>query len=274
MIIKYDNKAVKYTNKWVSIGGVTPPPVPTVYSVYTLESTGGSVSAVPNSGISGTEVTLSNTPATNYTFSSYSVTGATLKNTNQFDIGNSDVYVKGNFTNSGTADIGGKFYRVAEMPDGKIWMCENLDYGSSGVYYNNDEQTYGWNGLKYGKLYTWNEAVAAANTISGWHIPTEAEWDALVNTVGGSDVAGTKLKSSTGWSSGNGTDDYGFSAFPAGRWFSPSFYELGSRAWFWTATEYWSSNAFLRRFNTGASIYSGYDGKTSTALSVRLVKDS
>ena len=24
MIIKYDNKAVKYTNKWVSIGGVTP----------------------------------------------------------------------------------------------------------------------------------------------------------------------------------------------------------------------------------------------------------
>lgn len=24
MIIKYDNKAVKYTNKWVSIGGITP----------------------------------------------------------------------------------------------------------------------------------------------------------------------------------------------------------------------------------------------------------
>lgn len=100
MIIKYDNKAIKYTNKWVSIGGITPPPVPTVYSVHTVSSTGGSVSAVPNSGISGTEVTLSNTPATNYTFSSYSVTGATLKNSNQFNIGNSDVYVKGNFTNS------------------------------------------------------------------------------------------------------------------------------------------------------------------------------
>ena len=100
MIIKYDNKAVKYTNKWVSIGGITPPPVPTVYSVHTVSSTGGSVSAVPNSGISGTEVTLSNTPATNYTFSSYSVTGATLKNSNQFNIGSSDVYVKGNFTYS------------------------------------------------------------------------------------------------------------------------------------------------------------------------------
>ena len=98
MIVKYDNKAVKYTNKWVSVGGIIPPPVPTVYSVHTVSSTGGSVSAVPNSGISGTEVTLSNTPTTNYTFSSYSVTGATLKNSNQFDIESSDVYVKGNFT--------------------------------------------------------------------------------------------------------------------------------------------------------------------------------
>lgn len=25
MIIKYDNKAVKYTNKWVSIGNITSP---------------------------------------------------------------------------------------------------------------------------------------------------------------------------------------------------------------------------------------------------------
>ena len=24
MIIKYDNKAIKYTNKWVSIDGITP----------------------------------------------------------------------------------------------------------------------------------------------------------------------------------------------------------------------------------------------------------
>ena len=44
-----------------------------------------------------TEVTLSNTPATNYRFTSYSVTGATLKSSNKFDIANSDVYAKGNF---------------------------------------------------------------------------------------------------------------------------------------------------------------------------------
>lgn len=94
MIIKYDNKAIKYTNKWISVDSEpTPPPI---YQIYT-SGTNGSVAAVPTSGISGTEVTLSNTPNTGYQFSSYSVTGATLKNANQFDIGSSDVYVHGNF---------------------------------------------------------------------------------------------------------------------------------------------------------------------------------
>ena len=95
MIIKYDNKAIKYTSKWISVDSAPVPP--TIYQVYT-SGTHGSVTALPSSGISGTEVTLTNTPDTGYQFDSYTVNGATLKNANQFDIGNSDVYVQGNFT--------------------------------------------------------------------------------------------------------------------------------------------------------------------------------
>lgn len=173
----------------------------------------------------------------------------------------------------GIEQIGDKFYRVTEMPDGKIWMCENLDYGSSGAYYNNDESTYGWNGLKYGKLYTWYEAVAAENAISGWHLPTDEEWGALATAVGGASVAGTKLKSSTGWDSGNGTDDYGFAAFPAGFGYSSSFRNLGIDAFFWTATETNASSVYYRYFNTAASMESSTNNKTSRVYSVRLVKD-
>lgn len=173
----------------------------------------------------------------------------------------------------GTADIGDKSYRVAEMPDGKIWMCENLDYGSSGVYYNNDESTYGWNGLKYGKLYTWDEAVAAGNAIGGWHLPSSAELDALANAVGGTSVAGTKLKSTTGWSSDNGTDDYGFTAFPAGRKSRQGFNNLGSEAYFWTARMTSPTYANCRRFTTSASMNS-YNNLKTNAYSVRLVKDA
>ena len=110
--------------------------------------------------------------------------------------------------------------------------------------------------------------------MNGWHVPTTAEWDALANAVGGTGVAGSKLKSSTGWSSGNGTDDFGFAAFPAGNRLSGSFYYLDSRAYFWTATENSSTDAYYRNFGTGASMGSSYNNKTYGAFSVRLVKDS
>lgn len=67
------------------------------YNVNLVQSTGGTISASPNSGTNGTTVTLSNTPNTGYEFSSYSLTGSTLKNSNQFDINGSNVNVVGNF---------------------------------------------------------------------------------------------------------------------------------------------------------------------------------
>ena len=191
----------------------------------------------------------------------------------------------------GTADIGGRSYRTVSI-NGVIWMSENLDFKASGIdigpsgvpgtpaawYYNNDEATYGVNGNKYGLLYNWH-AVKHLNDnrellMNGWHVPTTAEWDALANAVGGTGVAGSKLKSSTGWSSGNGTDDFGFAAFPAGTRYSGSFYNLGSYAAFWTATEGSSTSAYDRDFDTGASMLSNDSNKTSLAFSVRLVKDS
>lgn len=97
-MLTLNSNILKIGNKWilpVNSGGVVPP-VPTVYQV-TTSATHGTVTASPTEGISGTEVTLSNTPDTHYHFGSYSLTGATLKNANQFDIADSDVSVVGNF---------------------------------------------------------------------------------------------------------------------------------------------------------------------------------
>lgn len=130
----------------------------------------------------------------------------------------------------GSVTIGDKTYRTVVMPDGKEWMAENLDFlpddGSiaknplglpstaAAWYYNRDEATYGWEGKKYGLLYNWYAAKAL--TIAGWHLPSTTEWDALATACGGSSSCGTKLKSTTGWKTGNGTDNWGFTAFPAG----------------------------------------------------------
>lgn len=191
-----------------------------------------------------------------------------------------------------TTTIGGRVYRTVTI-NGVTWLAENLDYKFSGCgigvgdtpstpnawYYNNDEDKYGIDGtIKCGLLYNWH-AVKLLNDnrnelMPGWHVPTTAEWDALANAVGGTDVAGTKLKAANvSWAtSWGGTDDYGFGVLPAG-YYDGSFNTLGSYASFWTATESDSNYASDRSFDTGSSMYS-YNHNKSGGYSVRLVKDS
>jgi uncharacterized protein (TIGR02145 family) len=182
--------------------------------------------------------------------------------------------------------IGGRKYRIVTI-ENQTWLAENLDFefpelvfGQSGIssseprgnYYQNNSSTYG----KYGILYNWIAVKYLEDNKSslmpGWHVPTTAEWDALATAVGGTSVAGTKLKSTTDWSSGAGTDDYGFSALPAGNYWG-SFSRLGSYAYFWTVTGYNGTNAYRRSFDAGASMGSARYDKYYQ-YSVRLVKDA
>lgn len=190
-----------------------------------------------------------------------------------------------------TTTIGGRVYRTVTI-GGATWLAENLDYKFSGCgiggggtpttpnawYYNNDEATYGIDGVrKCGLLYNWYACKLLndnrSDLIPGWHVPTNDEWTALANAVGGTGVAGTRLKAAnvdwaTSW---GGTDDYGFAVLPAGYYYG-SFTYVGSNAYFWSITES-GSYAYYRYFDTGAtmsqSTYFKYFG-----YSVRLVKDS
>lgn len=151
------------------------------------------------------------------------------------------------------AIIGGRSYDVVKIGN-QIWLAENLDYkfdgltvGTPGVpdepsawYYNNDETTYGKVGKNYGLLY--NEQAMdmlvsqQAALIPGWHVPSIEEWNELASTIGGIGTAGGKLKSAVMWNKNAGTDDYGFSALPAGMYFGIKFFgELGY-------TGFWSSD--------------------------------
>lgn len=154
----------------------------------------------------------------------------------------------------------------------QTWKMKNLaiDDGQGGIY----TQT-----VNYGQgdvveyYYTWDAAVRVAATVEGWHLPTTSDLDTLATTVGGSSTAGTYLKSSYGWSSGNGTDAYGFSALPAGGRISGSFMNFGSYAILWSGSQYSSTKAYYR-FLTTAESMSSYRNVKTDAFSVRLVKDS
>lgn len=224
----------------------------------------GTFDVTPMSGIPGTVVSLSNTPANHWKFDHYDITGASITN-NTFTFGKTDVNVVCNFVADPwqTVTIGGK-----------KWMNQNLAYsdGGDGIYTENVTV----NGVNLGTqyYYTWAAANRVAGKINGWHLPTYSEAQSLYNGAGGSTVAGQRLKSKTGWNSnGNGTDQYGFEGYPCGRRYNSSNSDRGQRAYFWT-TSYgdYSRIAFYLSYNVN-NFYVTDEMSTSNYLSVRLVKD-
>lgn len=178
----------------------------------------------------------------------------------------------------GSAKIGDKIYKTVTIGK-QTWLAENLNYKSvrtegdkrfQAAYYGNDEATYG----KYGLLYNWYGAMKAAEEIEGWHLPTLDEWSELAKNTGGFEKCADNLKYPEEWGDDALKNDFGFSVFPAGYWYNDSFCNLGSNAYFWTATVYSTTHAYIRCFNAAESMISFYNNKASFAYSVRLVKDS
>jgi uncharacterized protein (TIGR02145 family) len=102
------------------------------------------------------------------------------------------------------------------------------------AYYLHPEYNYE---IEYGKLYN-AYSFQNSNEIcpQEWHIPNDLEWVTLRDFVGGSAIAGTKLKEQGNqhWSDGNtGDDEYGFSV-RGGGWVFGGYSDYRSGARFWS----------------------------------------
>ena len=151
----------------------------------------------------------------------------------------------------------------------QTWMAQNLNYETANSYCYDDNVS---NCTKYGRLYTWE--VATTVCPEGWHLPTKAEFETLFTAVGGKSTAGKVTKSTSGWySSGNGTDDFSFSALPAGLRYINDNHNLGRNAHFWSTTESSSYNAYyMYLYDSADEACLSYDSKI-LGLSVRCLKD-
>lgn len=167
-------------------------------------------------------------------------------------------------------DIDGNIYQTIVIGN-QCWMTENLkvthysngdpipnvidnnEWGglSIGAYcsYDNDES----NISTYGLLYNWFAVNDSRNIApEGWHVPSDEEWQTLVDYLGSEPVAGGKMKEvgTTHWSNPNtgATNESGFTALPGGHrsGLEGSFDDLGGFAFFWSYTEYGSSAAWFR----------------------------
>jgi len=138
-------------------------------------------------------------------------------------------------------------------------------------YYDNDPA----NGAKYGKLYNWYAVIDPRGLApEGWHVPSDAEWTKLTDFLGG-EVAGTKMKSTSGWAeNGNGTNTSGFSGLPGGyRYYNGSFDDVGGDGNWWSSTEDLTGNAWYRYLNyLNGNVYR-YDSNKKNGFSVRCLRD-
>lgn len=117
-----------------------------------------------------------------------------------------------------------KTYHIATMPDGKIWMTEDLAKSPSWYDDSYIDSFYTWS-QAMGLPSACDDSVCTVDTtvmIQGvcpkdWHLPSNKEWQTLVDSAGI-----THLKSATAWISSsygivtdwNGDDLYGFNLRP------------------------------------------------------------
>ncbi|MBK7268117.1 MAG: fibrobacter succinogenes major paralogous domain-containing protein [Flavobacteriales bacterium] len=195
-------------------------------------------------------------------------------------------------------DIDGNVYNTVQI-GGQCWMMENLRTSTyrnntpipnvtdsaqwvnlaSGAWCNFNNTA---NDAILGKLYNWYAVDNAAGLCPlGWHVPAEDDWLTLINHLGGSSVAGGKMKS-TGiqyWLAPNtgATNESGFSALPGGLRDTDGYFGGGtSKGQWWSATEFWQQPGAAAEsyymFSSSAEIY--WAAQTNTfGFCVRCVAD-
>jgi uncharacterized protein (TIGR02145 family) len=192
-------------------------------------------------------------------------------------------------------DADGNVYRTVKIGE-QVWMAENLRTtkfkGGSSIpivtngaswgglstsaycWYNNDMSSYA---DTLGAIYNGYAALTDSICPSGWHVPSNTEWAELIDFVGGSAVAGGKLKEAgtKTWNSPNtgATDEYNFTAVAGGaRSFSGTFSLIGTDGDYWSSTPTSSSNYYIKlnHDNTSTDNFS-YDQKSGK--SIRCVRD-
>jgi len=230
--------------------------------------------------VNGDVFTGSLTRASGETVGTYAIVQGTLGLTSNYSL----TFVGANFTINGnsqtcaydatanTLTCTEQTYKTVVI-GAQTWMAENLNYtptaGNSWCYGNVAS-----NCTTYGRLYDYPTALSVCPT--GWHLPDTTAWNTLEAYVGAA-TAGNKLKAvSSLWTTYSGitnTDDYGFSALPAGYYYGRLFGSVGYYGDWWTATANGSSNAYDRGMSYDYAYVDHGISSQTYGFSARCLKD-
>ena len=197
-------------------------------------------------------------------------------------------------------DIEGNSYKFVKIGT-QFWMAENLKTAkyNDGTVIPNITDNAQWSGLttgawcyydnnvannaKYGKLYNWYAVSKTTNgnknvCPTGWHVPTDAEWNVLTDYLGGVDVAGGKLKEAgaINWKSPNtdATNTSLFTGLPGGgRNYDGYYFFIGHYGGWWSSSESDTSLAWSRLLDYSSGYVDRDNGNMEDGFSVRCLRD-
>lgn len=193
------------------------------------------------------------------------------------------------------ADIDGNMYKTVKIGD-QIWMAENLRV----THFRNGDNipqpvdtlprrsmktsAYLDYGRKFttehlGHLYNWH-AVNDFRGLApeGWRVPSETDWQKLVDYLGGAKVAGGKMKDDgfDFWREPNtgATNESGFNAKPSGPRYLDERIDsmMGWSATFWSATEEHRYLAFIRHLSDDDAEIQRYSRSKESYCAIRCIK--
>lgn len=152
--------------------------------------------------------------------------------------------------------IGRNKYPVVRIGN-QIWMGEDLREPISGSYCDYP--------CEQGRHYKWEVARRYAQSLSGWRLPTQQDWQGLISHLGGIRKAAPQLYQ------GGLTR---FEALPTGLFNIGynEYSEVGERAYYWSATE-GKDKADAFGYEIDSRIVDKYPYDKELAFSVRYVRD-
>ena len=164
---------------------------------------------------------------------------------------------------------------IPNVTDNIAWSA--LTTGTYCTYENTaDVVTIATNGM----LYNWYAATDSRNIApTGWHLPSDDEWETLINYLGGEDITDGKMKEAgtTHWASPNtsATNETGFTALPSGGrdGNDGAFLSLGNGGYWGSSTANGATNAWYRSMNYYNADCYRYYGNEQNWFAVRLIKD-
>lgn len=175
-----------------------------------------------------------------------------------------DEFRPNNGSGNTVTDFDGNVYSTVKIGD-QWWMAENLQTTHksngtllNGVYAYDDDENYV---AEYGRLYNWQAALDAS--LPGWHLPSDGEWDVLINTVGSNPVFELSDEGSSGFNV-----KFGGLREREGGW--DYLNELGI---YWTSNQVDATHAIIKLFAVGESDVMTYGTDKAGGRSVRYIKD-